>query len=70
MTKTADLLTVLHDIDRMRGRICGSCRYYQRRFGPEIGSCLRGHRPLGHDDGCDDWKEIPTVTMTSTRLLK
>jgi len=68
MTSTADLLTILHDIDRLRGKVCGSCNHYQRR-----GSCLRGHRPLGSDDGCDDWTPIPespTVTSRYWHFLK
>lgn len=56
----ADLLTVLHDIDRMHGKTCGACRFWSRPAtwdqlrNPDV--CRRGHRPLDSNDGCDDWQ--------------
>ena len=59
MAHTADLLTVLHDIDTHRGKICASCYYWQKRGtdpnGERIGHCTNNYRPYGPDDGCDDW---------------
>jgi len=64
MTSTADLLTVLYDIDRLRGRICGTCRHHLQAGGclQFNGPCRLGHQPYGADDGCDDWSGVPTVT--------
>lgn len=60
MASTADLLTVLHNIDNLHGKVCATCNHWQRRGtdcnGERIGHCLRGHHPLGGDDGCDDWQ--------------
>ena len=62
MARTADLLTVLHDIDAYRGRICATCHHYVLRgqlptqFRPP-GQCRRGYRPAGADDSCDDWEQ-------------
>jgi len=66
MTRTADLLTVLHEIDHYRGRICGSCRYYRRRFGTQFGSCSLGYQPFGDDDGCDEWAKPESVRDSGT----
>lgn len=56
----ADLLTVLHDIDRMRGRICAQCEFYRAIGAPLRGvqpwRCFKFHHPVDDDDGCDDWQ--------------
>jgi hypothetical protein len=54
---TADLLTVLHAIDRLRGEVCGTCNHYQ--YGHV--RCALGHGPYGDDDGCDDWQKKPPL---------
>ena len=60
MARTADLLTVLHDIDAYRGRICATCNHYvnslhqlPHQVTPPC-ECKRGHKPAGPDDCCDD----------------
>lgn len=53
----ADILTVLHDIDRMRGRICRNCAsWVSDPCGPR--QCCRGYQPAGAEDGCDEWQPI------------
>lgn len=60
----ADLLSVLHDIDRMHGHVCKACRFWTRPASwdqlhdPDV--CRRGHRPLDGNDGCDDWQPRAT----------
>lgn len=56
MTHTADLLTVLHDIDNYRDRYCATCKHYEWRFRGPHGICRKGYRPMAPDDGCDDWQ--------------
>lgn len=60
MARTADLLTVLHAIDTLRGKVCATCNHWQRRGtdvnGERVGLCLKGYHPFGADDGCDDWQ--------------
>lgn len=55
----ADLLSVLHDIDRIQGRICGECRFASwKRFGKrrfEI-DCSKGMVPADQNDGCEKWR--------------
>lgn len=68
MTRTADLLTVLHDIDTYRGKICRTCYFYERRT-DDGGMCLKGYDPApGGHDGCEDWKGV--IPMRYTNLLK
>ena len=58
MAETADLLTVLQQIDTLRGKVCATCNHWQRREGfcPGGGVCAKGYKPHGSDDGCDDWQ--------------
>ena len=59
MARVADLLTVLHQIDSLRGKCCATCKHYVQI--PEFngaGRCMQGYRPYGADDGCDDWQSI------------
>lgn len=58
MARTADLLSVLHQIDTLRGKVCGTCTHYDWRF-PTHGFCRQGYAPCGPDDGCDEWYESP-----------
>jgi hypothetical protein len=71
MTRTADLLTVLHTIDNLRGKVCGSCKHASRR-GLDGIHCARGYQPFGEDDGCDDWgeEEKPFPAIRSPNRLK
>jgi hypothetical protein len=51
-----DLLTVLHDIDRFRGKTCGAyipIGPATMRNDPRM--CLIGYGPADADDGCDDF---------------
>jgi hypothetical protein len=57
MTRTADLLTVLHQIDAYKGKTCATCKDYQ--YGHV--RCALGHQPVGDDDGCDDWTKKPPL---------
>lgn len=54
----ADILTVLHDIDRMRGKICRNCV----SWGPSIWGggpqCRKRYQPADENDGCDEWQPI------------
>lgn len=63
----ADLLTVLHDIDRLRGKVCGTCNYWYAMPHLKAGSCRRGCEPYGWDDSCDDWQ---AKTAASANQLK
>jgi hypothetical protein len=59
-----DLLTVLHSIDRLRGKTCGACACYVP-IGPETmrndpRMCLNGYGPADTDDGCDDFSPLTT----------
>ena len=60
--RTADLLTVLHQIDNLKGRYCRTCTFWERRKLPNDaltigGVCTRGHNPApGGYDGCDEWQ--------------
>lgn len=53
----SDLLTVLHDIDRMRGKSCATCIFNRWRHNPRLKAvlCQKGHDPCDNSDGCDDW---------------
>ena len=56
MTTVADLVTAFRDIDALKGRVCGQCRFrdgFERKFFPK---CLRNKKPLDLSDGCDDWQ--------------
>lgn len=75
MTSAADLLTVLHQIDTLRGKVCATCKHWQRRGhdsnGDQIGHCLKGYAPYGLDDGCDDWKpQNPVTPVASSHVVK
>jgi hypothetical protein len=57
----ADLLSVLHDIDRLQGRVCGTCAFYVPIGMAMPGyrrphRCRRGMKPYGLDDGCAMWR--------------
>lgn len=56
MKQVADLLTCLHDIDRLKGRSCRSCKFWHSRQG-WISECDKGMAPLDCSDGCDHWKD-------------
>lgn len=52
-----DLVGTLYDLDRLKGRVCGSCRHAKRvQFDIDGVECELGHHPLGKDDGCFEWK--------------
>jgi hypothetical protein len=56
MTTVADLVTAFHDIDALKGKMCKTCKF---RDGWELKvfpKCLRGQKPIGVTDGCDDWQ--------------
>jgi hypothetical protein len=59
-----DLLTVLHSIDRLRGKTCGACASYvpidpTGRAINDPRMCLKGYGPADADDGCDDFSPAP-----------
>jgi hypothetical protein len=59
MTSVADLVRVLHDIDALRGKTCGTCRYvwaHSAYHDSDAAHCRKGYQPHGTDDGCEDWK--------------
>lgn len=71
MTRVGDVLSVLHQVDTLRGKVCAACKHWQRRgcdcHGEPTGHCSRGHEPMGWDDGCDDWRPI---SNGCTKVLK
>jgi hypothetical protein len=51
---------IMHEIDHMRGKTCGTCLHYvpidhtgKARHNPH--SCVKGYGPADETDGCDDW---------------
>lgn len=57
----ADLVRIMRDIDVIKGRVCGACR-----FRPDLASALRrqyccqkGYVTASPDDSCDDWQARP-----------
>ncbi len=57
MASISDLVSIMHQIDSIKGRCCGECQFYQAP--PQGGwlTCQKGYGPAGFDDGCDDWKQ-------------
>ncbi len=51
MIKLVDLLAVLHSIDVLKNRVCAACRFRPNN------QCLKGFKPHGLDDGCDEFKK-------------
>jgi len=51
-----DLLTVLHDIDNYKERVCATCHFYGQQG---FKWCRKGYKPAagrdGRKDGCDEW---------------
>jgi hypothetical protein len=60
MTTVADLVTAFHDIDALKGRVCGKCKFMWRSGhlpGKPAGIvCRKAYRPADETDGCDDWQ--------------
>ncbi len=61
----ASILAVLEQIDAMRSppKRCKSCRFRDGRESDYPGGianfprCVKGHKPIAVDDGCDDWEQ-------------
>lgn len=61
MTTMFDLMQAFHDIDRLKGRVCSRCEFFSWQLwaGWDRPVCSRGGKPLGGDDGCEDWQAKP-----------
>lgn len=57
MTTIADWVTAFHDIDALKGRVCGQCAHglVVKCWRDQV-HCRKGYKPAGQDDGCDDWQ--------------
>ena len=55
MTSVADLVGVMHGIDRLKGKTCQFCTSWYSIHGGSP-QCRKGYGPAGEDDGCDDWR--------------
>jgi hypothetical protein len=53
--KAVDLLMVLHQIDNLRGKVCGRCACYKRDCSVGQQRCRLNYLPAGPEDGCDEW---------------
>ena len=67
MTRVDSVLSVLHQIDTLRGKICETCNHRRRKhkFLHQIDDpveCGLGYKPAGASDGCDDWQAVSRIT--------
>ncbi len=56
-----ELMGAFHDIDALKGRVCGACEFYlpgthNHEWPP---GCRKGCQPLGPQDGCGEWQAKP-----------
>jgi hypothetical protein len=60
MITVANLVTAFHDIDALKGRVCGKCQHglVVKCWRDQV-HCRNGYKPAGQDDGCGDWQPKP-----------